>query len=695
MSDVLDILRRRRERARRVIVSDGTGVNTKTMHARALEAQGYEAWLKKLGPKTFTKPFATFHHDFWGWYWPVRMKLLRGELLDPAEMAMLLMWFRGGGKSSHVEWACIAEGALGEGLTDEPGYVGYICDTETLAKGHVQSIRNRLDSAELVYHYPGLSNPRVDRHGYQTAWRQDFLATSSHWGIVPIGLEEGVRGGRLFDLRFTMFVFDDIDNRKDSPAGVEKKLKIIAHEILPAGTPETLKLFPQNLQHEYSALNQIYTRRSDVLSERQESGPVKAFDELELEPDLVHLGKWVIKRASPTWPGIDLRAARVFLGDSGRAAFLAEYQHEFDDDRSELVLKNWRDEVHVITWSQFEAVYKAREIPRRWNKFAGNDWATTKTRFHANVAALLAVASQNEPVPGVTFMYRPMSFRPGTQADDVALRLLKAISPAAAVGGVSYSWDELVESSLRRTNLERFISDVSRLIEARRDVLAGIIPSATSEMIARHNFTRFRMSHEAKAARDVYRRVYGLPFAGVNPGSDGGVEFLNNLTHVDRKRPHPFKADELGEGGLYRLGRSAFFLIVEDGEEVPLRALRPDALHDAALCRYQLARWRNVPAKLGPSGEVLPGPEKLNDDFGNLLMMQFHDGPLPSAPLTRAELVEEVTPEKYRYDALLAESPHAAGLEPHQEMTLVWNRQQAERKIVSGRQAFDEFGEPC
>jgi hypothetical protein len=227
----------------------------KAVQAIALEAKGYEPWLRRLGARTFTKPFTYFHHEFWSWYWPVRLKLLRGEQLEPEELAMLVMWFRGGGKSSNVEWACIAEGALGEGLSNEPGFVGYVCDTESLAKGHIQSIRNRLDSPEVAYHYPGLSNPRVDKHGYQTAWRQDFLATSSHWGIIPIGLEEGVRGGRLFDLRFTMFVFDDIDNRTDSPAAVEKKLKIISHEILPAGTPDTLKLFPQNLIHEDSVLN--------------------------------------------------------------------------------------------------------------------------------------------------------------------------------------------------------------------------------------------------------------------------------------------------------------------------------------------------------------------------------------------------------------------------------------------------------
>lgn len=260
--------------------------------------------------------------------WDTRLRLLAGERLSAEELAALLVWGRGMGKSAHVEWACIAEGALGEGVTDEPGFVGYICADSDLAQGHVQSIRNRLDSPEIAEHYPGLANPRIDRHGYQTAWRQDYLATQSGWGIVPIGLKEGVRGGRLFDLRFTMFVFDDIDSLKQSAAVVEKNLKIIAHEILPAGTPQTLTLFPQNLIRDDGVLAQILSGDSDVLTDRIVIGnefdePQPAFEEVEFTPHPKKPGAQIIKSATPVWEGFDVEAAKVFLSKSGYSAFMA------------------------------------------------------------------------------------------------------------------------------------------------------------------------------------------------------------------------------------------------------------------------------------------------------------------------------------------------------------------------------------
>ena len=45
-------------------------------------------------------------------------------------------------------------------------------------------------------------------------------------------------------------------------------LEIIAYEILPAGTPQTLKLFPQNLVRDDGVLAQILNRETDVLSRR-------------------------------------------------------------------------------------------------------------------------------------------------------------------------------------------------------------------------------------------------------------------------------------------------------------------------------------------------------------------------------------------------------------------------------------------
>jgi hypothetical protein len=662
---------------------------SKTPQALALEKKGYEAWCKGLGPKTFTKPFARFHHDLWGWYWPVRQKLLTGERLSPAEMVMLLMWFRGGGKSSHVEWCCIAEG----GLVGE-GFVGYVGDTEALAKGHVQSIRNRLDSPEIAHHYPGLSNPRIDKHGQQVAWRQDYLATASGWGIIPIGLEEGVRGGRLFDLRFTMFVFDDIDSRKDSAAAVQKKLDIISHEILPAGTAETLILFPQNLIHENSVLNQIYTRRSDILSERQESGPYPGFDDLELELDEGVAGrKWKIKKATPTWPHIDMHAARKYLADSGKAAFLAEYQHDFTSNKEGKVLRNYDDKLMVVPKSLFNRLYGSEGVPDKWSKRVFHDWSRTKSAYHANIAGKLTVSNQNENLPGKLWLFDLMSFEAGTQADEVGKRILGSISKF--VPGTRQTWEELIEASTSRAGLEVYLSDVTRLIEARRDVLAHVIPPLVAPALKSAHYTSFVGSHDQNNdALSVYRRVFGLPFSPVNPGEHGGLEWIDHFMQADKNTPHPFFNDELLEDGTYKLGCPGLFILVDDDKYEYPQVSTPDALHNSDLARYQFNNWRMRPAKLTESGMMEYGPMKMNDDFGQGLQMAMLNGPPTPTPLEFWEQLEAATPEDKRFEALQEQANiPGGGLTPELEATYLLNKRFAEQKITPNWLTFDEYGD--
>jgi hypothetical protein len=610
----------------------------KTPQAVALEARGYEPWAMTLGRRTFKSPFSPFHHRFWRWYWPARMKLLRGERLTADELTALLVWARGMGKSSHVEWACIAEGALGEGVTDEPGFVGYVCADSDLAKGHLQSIRNRLLSPEIAEFYPGLANPLIDAHGHQLGFRQDFLSTASGWGIIPIGLKEGVRGGRLLDQRFSMFVFDDVDNRKFSADVIRKNLEIIAYEILPAGTPgRTLNLFPQNLVRDDGALSQILNYETDVLARRtvigdEDGEPLPAFTDVELIPDEERPGTHKIKSATVVWEGFDLAAAEIFLANSGKAAFLAEYQHDFTGNRAELVLQNWRDEVHVITRSQFGAVTVTRTIPFHWPTRGFNDWAKTNTAKHANVAGFLSVSPQGRDprTSGLAFLHDCMSFDAGAGADKVALRIIKALAPVAMVNGKPKPWEEVLSDAHTRQGLSSY--DLDDIVSKSRDSRSKIIPALVRPIVQRQKVTFRGSAEENNGALKIYRDVYGLDFVAANPGADGGVNLLNHLMLVDRSRPHLFKPDERGPDGQYKLGFSRFYLIVEDGKEVPIpKSAKPRDLYDSDRARYQLAKWRELPVKDTETGEVERGPEKRNDDFGNGLMMCTHDG-LPVAP---------------------------------------------------------------
>jgi hypothetical protein len=66
----------------------------KSNPAAPLEAMGYEYWLKRLGPHTFTRPFAPIQHKFWEWNWNALQKVLDNEPLEDKEKIGFLPWPR-------------------------------------------------------------------------------------------------------------------------------------------------------------------------------------------------------------------------------------------------------------------------------------------------------------------------------------------------------------------------------------------------------------------------------------------------------------------------------------------------------------------------------------------------------------------------------------------------------------------------
>lgn len=593
----------------------------------------WRRWLVEMGPQTFTGEFADFHAEFWDWYWP----LLRAQQIGvrPADssdvLTYLMTWGRGMAKSSTAEWAVIAAGAL-----VSEAVVLYVSSTSSLAIQHLNSIRDRIESAQIAKHYPNLAEPRVGKHGNRFGWRSEMLATDSGLTVFAVGLEQEVRGLRVGDLRPSLIVFDDVDSKNDSPDMVKKKETIIAGSILPAGTAHTINLFAQNLIHENSVATRIYQRHSDILSHRRESGLIKSFTaDFEIEREG---SRFIVKRGQPTWKYFDMRACQKFLDDSGPVEAYAEYQHEFERGKEGLILKHYQDDLHVITRSEFAALFGTRDIPAHWNKYVFHDWAQTKSQFHANVAGKVAVSAQNSQLPGCFFLYDLMSFAAGTTADDVALRLLESLSPTVTIESQSRHWADVINDELKRSNLELYLQSTTQLIEARRNVLAGVLPQAVRPVLHAQTYMGWRMSHEqARGVLPVYRDVYGLPFEPCNPRRDGGIELLNFHMKVDETRVHPFRPKQTGYTRL--------FIVVDDDKlEYPASA-RPEALQDSDLARYQFSHWRWLEPRLTSKGVVERGPAKMNDDFGNGLMFLFHDNLMRAVPLTREERIESRIPE--------------------------------------------------
>jgi hypothetical protein len=567
---------------------------------RRVAERDWPDWLRLCGPRTFTGSFADFHQAFWGWFWPLLWKRKHGEPLTDAEQVFLAIWARGQGKSSHVEWAAIAEGAI-----IQSGYVLYVSGSEDLAEQHVTSIRERLESEEVSRFYPDLANPQIGRHGNQYGWRQNFLRTAGGWAIRPIGLDVGVRGGRVGDLRPTLIILDDVDDHNDSPHVVQKKLETIARSIIPAGTKDTVILGAQNLIHRNSVFNQILTRKTTVLGRRRVSGPYPAFKDLEIELRQTDDGpRNVIIAGSPTWPDIDKDACQKFLDDSGREAFLAEYQHDFSAIEQGRVLPEYDELTHVISWSQFQRLFGVRYVPQHWERECGHDVGFTKG--HQSAWTWIATSAANSARPGLRFRYRGLTFTEPL-LDDMAQAVIRVMKPDLKLGR---DFDE------------------------------------------RPLIQRWRVSHEAKSERDTYNAKYDLPFARCKSLKTDGISQWRHYLRVDKKTPHPFREDELLEDGTYRFGCPGWFDVVDDDQVVTPRDDWGLMTH-----RRQTVEWRWKPTPLTDAGIVKDEPIKADEDScDSTRMITAEWGPM-ARELTEAERLEQSLPAPLRRASLDEKAP--------------------------------------
>jgi hypothetical protein len=400
----------------------------KTEKAKALETQGWRAWVAGVLPDTFDTEFIDDHVDFWEWGWKFLIALRDGKPLTEEENAFLAIWSRNFGKSTQAE-AFIVAAVCVVGY----GIFLYVSGTQDLANTHLSNVELLLTSSSVKEYYPEHSRPKKSAvTSSNKSWNQSRLETDGGVVLQAVGLNVGVRGLRKGKDRVRGFVLDDIDDYGDSPTVALNKANTLGNSVLPTADLEFFVIGAQNLITEHSVFNRIYTKADKMLAHRVVSGPHPAFDELETK---VIDGRDIITHCVPRWPErVTKQVGQRYIDTFGLIRFMAEFQHDLGGDKEGLVLKNWRDSIHVITQSQFEAVYGSREIPLKWNTYGFHDWAETKTERHANVAGFVSISSQGSRLPGRLFLHDVLSFPAGADADDVAIGILKAISPA-------YDWD--------------------------------------------------------------------------------------------------------------------------------------------------------------------------------------------------------------------------------------------------------------
>lgn len=658
--------RKRAERALSLQYQPSITVN-RTREAEELESLGWEPWLTELAPHVFRGTHGPFHRHFWDWYWPLLIAKRDGKRLAnlteevsgqivQVPLAYLMTLARGLGKSTSVEWATIALGAI---LGNVLGL--YISSVQKLARGHLGNIREEIEDSLVTKYYPGMSNPDIGKHGNRYGWNQDCLATQSGLTIFALGLEEEVRGMKRRQLRPALIVLDEFDSKSDSPDVVKKKEGIIGGSIFGTQVDDTIILEAQNLIHAQSVATRTFKRRNEHLSHRRESGLIKAFTD-DLEIAMVGT-RWQVIKGKPVWDYFDQKTFQKFLDTSGPIETYAEYQHQFDLDQEGKVLKNYRDKdavgfTHVITKSDFRRVYKESRPPASWNKYVFNDKARTKTEWHANVGGTLTMSGMNTVLPGITFLYDPISFEADTQPDDCAIEFLKCISPTVWVDGIEYPWEYLVQMVIAREGIDRFTGSLTEKINAQRQGLARIIPKYVHPLLVSQHYIRFRMSHEADDWNRVYRESFGLPFEPAVPTEGAGVALMNLAMKVDDSVACPFGRTYVDSSGAQQpvKGMSRFYIIVDDDNLPYPNDNKPDLLHGSDLLRYQFTEHRYLNPKLNALGEEERGQEKRNDDFVNGCQFFFMDHSVQARELTPQEMAEMRMAQPHQLASIEAET---------------------------------------
>jgi hypothetical protein len=268
----------------------------------------WRTWLAQHFPAYVAAPFAPRHEALWGWL----------EALEPGvrPRPKVDIWPRGGGKSTSAELGCARVGA-----TQRRRFALYVSKTQDAADRHVQSIA-------ALFERLGIDRA-LNRYGTSKGWSRQMLRAANGFNVLAIGLDAGVRGVKLDDLRPDLIILDDVDDRHDTPATVAKKRETITESILPSGSTDCAILFIQNRIHDASMAAQLADGTADWLLDRLPSIEEPAVIDLAYEQRAREDGTlyYAVTGGTPTWEGQSLAICEQQINAWGRRAFEREAQH--------------------------------------------------------------------------------------------------------------------------------------------------------------------------------------------------------------------------------------------------------------------------------------------------------------------------------------------------------------------------------
>lgn len=276
------------------------------------ETREWQAWLDAEFPAYVSAPYGARHRGLWEW--------VDALVPDVRPRPKVEIWPRGGAKSTTTELGCAW---VGRNLKRRFGL--YVSGTQDQADKHLMSVAALFEQLDI---------PRaINEYGASKGWTRQMLRTAHGFNMLSIGLDKGVRGVKLDELRPDFIILDDVDSRHDTPATVKKKIELITENILPAGSPDCAILFVQNLIHNKSVAAQLADGTAEFLLNRLPVVVEPAVRGLTYELREREDGTpyYTITSGEPTWAGQDLTICEQQINDWGLTAFLREAQHEVDE----------------------------------------------------------------------------------------------------------------------------------------------------------------------------------------------------------------------------------------------------------------------------------------------------------------------------------------------------------------------------
>lgn len=620
--------------------------------AAALESKGWRAWYAEIFGRPFVDALGDHHIEAIEWHWDAAIAKREGRPFDYD--AYIAAWSRGHMKSTIARRIAVADACL-----SRRGYCLYVSGTKEKVKGHALSLETLLASDKIRHWYPQLAQVKKSAQGESKGWTRHFIYTEQGYVFHFISLEEGVAGANVDNLRPTLIIPDDIDDRKDSPVVTEKRYRVFTREVLPTKQADTLFFLAQNVISSFSIMHRILTQRARILTNRRPTEPIPAIRNLQTEERTVNgIAKDVVIDGEPTWHLYGLDRAQEDIDTYGLDSFMAENQHDVTIRLTGAVFGEWNELYHVITWSEFVRFF-GREacgcqiehdpdipchnphIPFAWNLGRGLDWGTTPG--HPCVTVWAARPAERHRLNDSVFVYRELC-RPYFPLTAQKPYLVNPRRIAQEILAAERRWEETGRITM---------SILSHEASATQNTFLD--PDEPE-------FNRLRfVKHQAK------NRMAGVPQ-------------IQNALQINHNEPHPFRRHPVT--GETLMGRPRFYLIVADGQgelfESGGRWLVRPAIDERgfARLRYEFPLYHYPQTQ---DGSERPLPLKRDDDAIDATKHLANVFFPRRRPKTREELIEEQLPPNYRMEHLQQASPD--------EWDALYANRQAAVKEIKRRQS--------